>query len=91
MNNENKQTFLFILGQKLVDSGIKVKHSDGDADSDIIFSALTQASKSSITVVGEDTDLLILLLWHYDPSRHYPVYIYSNTDNNDNRATNDAN
>ena len=79
LSTHNKQAFLLILGSQLSDSGINVVHSDGDADVDIVCSALRQAENCVVTLVGEDTDLLVLLLWHYDSSLHHPVYLYSNT------------
>ena len=53
--------------------------SDGDADVDIVSSALTVANTFPVTLLGEDTDLLILLLWHFNPSLHHPVHLYSNS------------
>ena len=60
-------------------SGISVMHSDGDADVDTVSSALSVAKTCPVTLLGEDTDLLILLLWHYNPSLHHPVHLYSNS------------
>ena len=54
-------------------------HSDGDADLDIVSSVLRKASNGAVTLIGEGTDLLVLLLWHYNSSLHHPVYLYSNT------------
>ena len=59
-------------------SGINVHHANGDADFDIIASALNIAKEHQTIVIGEDTDLLILLLHHFDSIIHKPVFLYSN-------------
>ena len=61
-----------MFGTQLSASGISVKHSDGDADVDIISSALTVANTCPVTLLGEDTDLLIILLWHLNLSLNHP-------------------
>ena len=66
-------------GTHLSASDIKVMHSDGDADVDIVSSALTIAYICSVTSLGEETDLLFLRLWQYNPSLHHPEHLYSNS------------
>ena len=79
LNNHNKHLFLLMLGQQLTNAGIEVRHANGDADAPIVFTALEIAQQQGpVTVVGEDTDLLILLLHHYHIGIHSPVYLYSN-------------
>ena len=56
------------LGPQLSASGISVMHTDGDEDLDIVSSFLTVQKTCSVTLLGEDTDLLILLPWHSNPS-----------------------
>ena len=50
-----------MLGTQLSASGISEMHSDGDADVDIVSDALTVAKTCPVTLLGEETDLLILL------------------------------
>ena len=50
-----------MFGTQFSASGITVMHSDGYADVDIVSSALTAANNCPVTLLGEDTDLLILL------------------------------
>ena len=50
-----------MLGIQLSASGISEMHSDGDADVDIVSDALTVAKTCPVTLLGEETDLLILL------------------------------
>ena len=54
-------------------------HSDGDADVDIVSNVLTVANTCPVTLLGEDTDLLILLRWHFNPSLHCPVQLCCNS------------
>ena len=53
-------------------------HSDGGADFNIASSALTFAKAFPLGLLGEDTDLLILLLQDYflNLSLHYTVHLY---------------
>ena len=63
-NKENKQKFIHQLGNKLQQSGCSTIHAEGDADLLIIQTAI-QSSRSITTVlVGDDTDLLVLLCHH---------------------------
>ena len=67
-----KQAFLEMFRTQLSASGISVLHSDGDVDVNIVSSALTIASTCPVKFPGEDTDLLILLLWHFNLPLHHP-------------------
>lgn len=75
-NQRNKQKFLIELGKLLDEKGIVVKHADGDADLKIITTALECAITKNVVVVGEDTDLLILLI-HYCKESNYNMYMKS--------------
>ena len=58
---------------------LEVQHASNDADAPIVFTALEKSQqKGPVTVVGEDTDLLMLLLCHYQIGIHSSVYLYSN-------------
>ena len=56
-NNINKQALI-----KLIANCCHVIHAEGDADVDIAKAAITASSYSSTTLIGKDTDLLVLLL-----------------------------
>ena len=60
-NCENKQRFIDILSSKLQEHG-----AESDADLLIVQTAVDSAANSATTVVGEDTDLLVLLWLHTD-------------------------
>lgn len=63
-NKENKQKFIHLLGDKLQQSGCSTIHAKGDADL-LIVQTVIQSARSIITVlVGDDTDLLVLLCRH---------------------------
>ena len=63
-NKENKQKFIHLLRNKLQQTGCSTIHVEGDVDQRIVQTAI-QSSRSITTVlVGEDTDLLVLLCHH---------------------------
>ena len=72
LSNSNKQDFLLLLGSVLTDSGINVFHSNGDADLLVVQTALNIAKCHSSVIIGEDTDLLVLALYHFKD--HNEVY-----------------
>jgi hypothetical protein len=63
-NKENKARFIQQLGERLSDSGSEVLHADGDADLLIVKTAVDKSQEAIIGVHGEDTDLLVLLIYH---------------------------
>ena len=50
-----------------------VHHSNGDADTLIVTATLKSAETKPTVLIGDDTDLLVLLLAHADLS-HEPVF-----------------
>ena len=69
-NKENKQNFINMLGNQLEKKGCRVKHADGDADLKIVKAAVASAEENSTVVIGEDTDLLILLCFYANVAHH---------------------
>ena len=69
-NSKNKQKFLCFIGSEFDKTGIKVQHSASDADYNIVSTACTMAIRISVTIVGDDTDLLVLILHRLSPSHH---------------------
>ena len=63
-NERNKQNIVNLLGNKLQISGYDVVFAKEDADLDIALTAVNESLNHNVTVVGEDTDLLILLLYY---------------------------
>jgi len=66
----NKQRFVDMLSQKLKAAGCHVLQAVADADVLIANTPVARAAESPTTVVGEDTDLLVLLICHADPESH---------------------
>ena len=69
-NFKNKQRFVYFIGSELEKAGLEVKHCAGDADYDIVLTACTMAERRPVILVGDDTDLLVLLLHHLKPTDH---------------------
>ncbi len=74
-NDRNKHAFLLMLGEKLQQSGCTVHHATADADLLIVKTALECVMTSDTVVIGDDTDLLILLCYHSDPHSTNTVYL----------------
>ena len=67
-NVNNKSRFLMELGNFLQQKGFTVLNSQGDADVMIVKTSIDSAKTHSTILVGEDTDLLVLLIHYYNPS-----------------------
>lgn len=70
----NKSRFITELGKYLEKRGIKVRHAEGDADLQIVLEAINSARFSDTVLIGDATDLLILLLYYFDSS-HMSLYL----------------
>ena len=69
-NKTNKQKFINMLGDQLENSKCKVHHAPGDADLLIVQKAVESAAIVNTVLVGDDTDLLILLCYHASLDSH---------------------
>ena len=69
-NLDNKQWFLEMLVVKMNNAQLKPIQSSGDADLLIAQSATESAAAKPTVVIGEDTDLLVLLLHHAAEDSH---------------------
>ena len=63
-NDINNQAIIHLIADCLRQNGCNVINSAGDGDVDIVKAAVTMAYDKSTTLIGEDTDLLCLLLFH---------------------------
>ena len=61
-NNGNKSRFLFMLGDFLIGNSITVLHAEKDADVLICREAVEWSNQVDVSVIGDDTDLLVILL-----------------------------
>jgi len=64
LNTVNKQRFINILSDKLERVGCVVQHTKGDADKLIVMTAVKSPEFVDIVLVGESTNLLVLLCCH---------------------------
>ncbi len=63
-NKENKQRFINMLAAKLKAEGCDVYHANADADLLIVQRGIEVSVEAETAVIGEYTDLLVLLLYH---------------------------
>ena len=63
-NPVNKQRLINILADRLERAGCAVEQSRGDADTLIVMTAVKSAETFDTVVVGDDTNLLVLLCFH---------------------------
>ena len=69
-NKANKQRFLSLLRSFLEKAGCSTIHAKADADVPIVETAVQVAKSTTAVLVGDDTDLLGLLLYHVDMDGH---------------------
>ena len=75
--SNNKMQFVQLLGEALEGVGHHVEYSHGDADTLIASTALEiAASGKKVSVVAVDTDVLILLLYHWNDEMA-DIFFYS--------------
>ena len=73
----NKQKLIWILSDELRKRGCTVDNAPGDADVLIIKAVVVKSLQHSTTLIGEDTDLLVLLLYYaHDMNKGF--YLRSN-------------
>lgn len=63
-NETNKQSLIDMIAVRLRQNDCHVVQAEGDADVDIVKAAVSSSRTRSTTLIGEDTDLLTLLLHH---------------------------
>ena len=62
-NPKNKQRFLIMLSEALQNVGCVTHDANGDADLLIVKTAVESARTNTTVLVGDDTDLLVLLCY----------------------------
>ena len=62
---------------RIQQKGFDVIQAEGDTDGDIVKTAINMSALRPTTLIGEDTDLLVLLLFHADVSRCTELYFLS--------------
>ena len=71
--NANKQSPIHLISEELRKIGCMVINAAGDADVDIAKAAIDASHRQTTTLIGEDTDLLVLLL-HYSRTGEKALY-----------------
>jgi len=67
-NSSDKSQFIALLGRRLSEDVHTVHYAPDDADTLIVKSALEVAEQQQpVTVVAENTDILVLLVHHVQP------------------------
>ena len=69
-NKHNKELLIALLSQRLEQAGCEIHQARGDANVLIVQTALTSAAKQETIRVGDDTDMLVLLIYHAKNVRH---------------------
>ena len=66
----NKQKFISSLSSQMEKDSMCVKQSAGNADYGIVMSSSVLARTKPVVVVGDDTDLLILIQLYFNTAEH---------------------
>ena len=74
-NSKNKQAFIYLLPHKLNIAGIQTSHAIGDADLLIVLTPVKCSMSRHTVLVGDDTDVLVLLCYHASPLS-MPIYFH---------------
>lgn len=69
-NRQNKQKFLSMLSEELQKANCETHHASGDADLLIVQKAVQCATTNNTVLIGDDTDLLVLLCYHASLDSH---------------------
>ncbi|KAG1681449.1 hypothetical protein GQR58_011839 [Nymphon striatum] len=77
-NESNKQAMILLIIEVLHKEGCEVIQAEGDADVEIAKAAVANAASRSTTLIGEDTDLLLLLLFYMVETNCIELYFRSN-------------
>ena len=77
-NKRNKEKFLQMLTEYLKLVECPVLHAEGDADRLIVEMAVKSSSTTDTILVGDDTDLLVLLCYHADLNSK-DIFMHSQT------------
>ena len=69
-NRQNKKRFISMLSEELAKKNGETQHASGDADLLIAQKAVQSATSCNTVLVGDDTDLLVLLCYHASLESH---------------------
>ena len=75
-NNHNKSQLISLLKNAFQTDGQTVKVCRGDADAMIVKEALNSGMGSNVVVVADDTDVAIMLLYHWKDTKKHQFDIF---------------
>ncbi|XP_066928663.1 uncharacterized protein [Clytia hemisphaerica] len=78
-NNHNKSQLIDLLKRSFQAEGHTVKVCRGDADALIVKDALECAERKDVVVVADDTDVAVMLLYHWKENLHDIYLLQENT------------
>ncbi|KAK3092613.1 hypothetical protein FSP39_004972 [Pinctada imbricata] len=87
-NTDNKKQFISHLSLSLQQSGCEVLQARDDADTLIVETAINKSTTAHVAVIGEDTDLLVLLINRFDPNSENDILFYSERRTKDHKVWN---
>ena len=83
---KNKQLFIEMLAKFMNDEGsLTALQAESDADLMVVRTAVELSLQQNIIVIGEDTDLLVLLIYQEEPYR-YSIYLTTECKRTDKKA-----
>ena len=75
-NTKNKNAFVKFLIAHLKDNNFVVQQAIDDADTLIVHEAIQQAAENVVSVIANDTDIFIMLLYHFRTNM-CDIFLYS--------------
>ena len=73
----NKRALIKLISGRLREKGCHTIQAEGDADLDRVKAAVAKSAYKSTSLIGEDTDLLVLLLYHAPANDCKHLYLRS--------------
>ena len=67
MGQHKKQALIDINSAKLKEKGFKAENCEGNTDTEIVQAVIGTSKYGSTTLIGENTDLLVILLYFMNP------------------------
>ena len=81
--DKNKEGLIALISSEMRKKGCNVINAPGDADVEIVKAAVQSSRTQSTTLIGEDTDLLILLLYYANVQEQNVKELYYRSDKTD--------
>ena len=79
---KNKGAFVKLLGDRLTNAGCIVLHAEEDADTLIAKTAIEYAKTQNVTLMSDDTDILCLLIHHFQRDNSFKLILKNHSKSN---------